>query len=52
MTLGRMEEAYFDLALVGNGGDSGFGWHGDLPNTKVVLDHGVGIDIPVICESQ
>ena len=39
---------YFDLALVGNGGDTGLRWNGDLPNPKAVLRHWGGIDIPVV----
>lgn len=42
-------ETDFDLAVVRNGRLPVDGWHGDLPNAKVIALHRMGVHIPVVC---
>lgn len=48
----RGRYSYLDLALVGNSGSAILRWYRYIPDAEAVLRHGVGIDVPVVCQSQ
>jgi hypothetical protein len=37
---------------MGNSGNAVLRWYRYIPDAEAILRHGVGIDVPVVCQSQ